>query len=419
MKNNQHFQEYHNFCLSLPKETQLIRAQYISMLKELAIYTEPAIDETDSYHFGWLRGKALELETMIRGKWVAWLTIIARGEYDPKLDDIPLIQTVPVHTSPAKKMLDRCMNSHLAYGYSGRDFIEWLGYGLGISYFHKPDIPNKLWNYWYHEFDISLLFLYPADYISSFLYEYAGQGGVLDYYPTPSGLSVLLNRCLAIDNSISTESCLEPCVGAGSLLMENNSINLVATDLNLTMVKATTIQAFLYMPYLLYVPKPILNIHVSISEKRVSSYFEFDTNTRIYRGNFLLGEYSAPRDIFNENTKHVDIFINPLDLNKHSAIIVDKKYRNKDWYLLSIEERWEVVIAQARHLPFERIITNPPFSSRLDTSTKQAIETYRKTNQVFLEDYYLNPIIHQTVNLIESRTGQLMFDWEEQISEVI
>jgi hypothetical protein len=85
------------------------------------------------------------------------------------------------------------------------------------------------------------------------------------------------------------------------MLLPSDSLNLVGADYNLAMVKAASIQAFLYQPWLLYVPHPIIGLHFSEEEMRIHRYYEFDTNSRIYLGDSLLGEYIAPPDIFSES----------------------------------------------------------------------------------------------------------------------
>jgi len=89
------------------------------------------------------------------------------------------------------------------------------------------------------------------------------------------------------------------------------------------------------MPYLLYVPQPILDIHVDTHHKRINKYFEFDTDTRIYHGDSLLGEYTAPTNIFMEDAPMVDIYVKPLDYEKNTALLAQLKYQNRKWESLS------------------------------------------------------------------------------------
>lgn len=388
MSTNNFTQEINSFIDKLSLENKCQRIQMTEQIKQDPLYTPVTNDVKNSHTFGWMRGYTLEVETMIRGKWFSWLSIVKRGEYNEDYDYMPALELYPlIKSSPVKDMFKKCMSSHLAYGVDGSLLLDWIGYGLGISYFSKPKISDELWSHWFKHFDIGLMLLYPADYLSHFLIEYGNQSGRLDFYPTAHSLTTLMQKL--INNSskfVSTNSCYEPCSGTASLLLESNSINLVATDLSYTMVKATAIHAFLYLPYLLYVPYPILNIHVSSEEKRISKYFEFDTDTRIYQGDSLIGEYSAPSHIFEESSPLNEIYLNPLKYEKNSAIWTKIKYHNRAWESLTSEERFEVVRAQARHIKFDHVITNPPFSNH-SKYIQEKINKIYESNKGFLEKY--------------------------------
>lgn len=412
------------FMESLVPTERLIRTVLVDQVKSSPLYTKYASTVEESYRFGWLRGKTMELETQIRGRWHAWLTINSRSEYDETTDYIPDCEMIMNNNgqSLVNKMLDNCMNKTYHLGYRGSDFLEWLGYGLGISYFNKPNVSEEAWQHWYDTFDVALLLLYPSDYFSMFLNNYAGQSGNLAYYPTPPSISHMIQRMLT-GNKITTESCWEPTMGAGALLLESKSLNLVGGEYNITMVKASCVQAFLYQPWLLYVPKAITNIHFHKEEQRIFRYFEFDTDTRIYHGDSLIGEYRVPTSIFEEDSTYIDIYVTPLDLSKNTAIQVEEKVQTANWSELSKSDKIEIVKAQSRNINFEVIVSNPPFG-KMNSASMQAIERIEQSNKVFLEERnerleklhlqkqtQVEEIIDITTYLISNAKGQLVMDW--------
>lgn len=317
------------------------------------------------------------------------------------------------------------MDQAYSNGYRGHDFMEWLGYSIGLAWFEKPNVDERTWHHWYETFDISLMLLYPSDYLSTFLIDYSGQSGVAGYYPTPLNVTMAIARMLGAtgeeDQERRAESAFEPCLGAGAMLLPSDSLNLIGADFNPEMVKAAAIQSFLYQPWLLYVPHPIIGLHFSEQEMRINRYFEFDVNTRIYLGDSLLGEYVAPTDIFSESKERVDIYVRPLDLEKNSALKWEPEFMRIPRFEMPAEMKWEIVKAQARNLKFEVMVSNPPFGNT-NKYTMQQIRKYQESNQVFLSQrkFWLDELnklphphteemIDHAMKLIEEKTGQLAF----------
>jgi hypothetical protein len=413
------------FLQTYRPEDRLMKKALVAQIEQSPLYIEPANNVGESKRFGWNRGMALKLETIIRGRWISWLNILHKQKYDPSLDEVPDCTLNMIDgTSQVQNMLRKCMEHAYNNGYRGHDFMEWLGYSLGIAWFEKPKVDDKTWRHWYETFDLSLMLLYPSDYLSLFLIDFQGQSGVGGYYPTPLNLTKAITLLLSGSNAEKqkrVESVFEPCLGAGAMLLPSESLNLVGADFNISMVKAASIQAFLYQPWLLYVPHPIVGIHLSESEMRVNRYFEFDTNTRIYYGDSLLGEYTAPPDIFAESNERVDIYLQPLDLWKNSALKWEKEFLTIPWEEMTNEMKWEIVKAQARNLNFEVVVSNPPFGAA-NKYTVEQIKKYQKSNEEFLAKRktwldelntphlpYTEEIIEHALHLIEEKTGQLAF----------
>ena len=201
----------------------------------------------------------------------------------------------------------------------------------------------------------------------------------------------------------------------------SDSLNLVGADFNSAMVKAASIQAFLFLPWMLYVPHPITGIHFSAEENRIHRYYEFDCDSRIYLGDSLLGEYVAPPSIFSESQERVDIDVGPLDLEKNSALKWKREFMTIPWTEMTNEMRFEIIKAQARNLNFECIASNPPFGN-VNKFTVEQMRKYQKSNEAFLArrkvwldelDRKPHPhteeMIDQALNLIEEKTGQMAF----------
>ena len=376
------------------------------------LWTKPPQSVEDSFRFGWLRGIALMTDTLLDGRWYEWLRILHNGEMKHP-DEMPnnSIKAEANRQSDGLKMLERCMNHVYAAGYRLADFIEWIGYGLGIAWFKKPNIPNRLWGQLYREFNLDLLQMKPADYFSSFVGEH-GQKGQLDYFPTPIHVTMAINEMLNFDSkSNRIHSQFEPCVGAAAMLLPSNSLNLVGADLNLTMVKVASIQAFLYMPSMLYVPRPVIGVHADPETLTINKYFEFNTDTRLYWGNSLLGEYQVPRHIFEENSEMVDIYCHSLDLSKHEIFQYEEEMR-KPWDSIPYEMKRQIVKAQAREIGWDIMTTNPPFNLNLSQYERDKIRTIKENNQIFLQERQKrelekNPVIEFMIYDVQLKIAEI------------
>jgi GNAT superfamily N-acetyltransferase len=362
------------------------RIQYrLSELEKHPLWIDPAQSVEDSKRFGWMRGIALKADTEFEGRWYEWLLINARRHMDdPYQMPETVVTTDRSRRGIGEKMLENCMKWVYAQGHRLWEFIEWIGYGLGIAWFKAPKIPDRLWQILYETFDIRLLIKEPADYFSHFIGEH-GQSGHLDYFPTPIDITKAINMMVFADNDDRTSSQYEPCIGAGAMVLPSRSLNLVGADLSLTMVKVASIQAFLYMPSLLYVPGPIIGLHADPETLTINKYFEFKTNTRIYWGNSLLGEHKAPVDIFDDGSEWIEVFLSPYDLRKREIFEYDE-YMFQSWDSLPYDLKVQIVAAQARELGFDIMTTNPPFNARLGKFEKQQMDEIKASNETFWKE---------------------------------
>ncbi|MCA1064801.1 hypothetical protein QTG56_24655 (plasmid) [Rossellomorea sp. AcN35-11] len=407
------------FIQSLSNEEYIKRMEKVTAITKSPLYTQPPKNYKDSFNFGWMRGIAMEVETLLHGRWFAWLKINAKGEFT-KVDVIPEIKfDMNARTErEVTKMLEKCMHIVRNDGYQMYEFIEWIGYSLGIALFKKPPFSERAWEQLYETFSLDLMLYYPADHLSQFVAE-NGQGGSLDYYPTPFQVTDAITRMLNADNDDFTAhkiSTHEPCLGAAAMYLSSKSLMLSGGDLSPFMCKVASIQAFCWLPWLLYTPTPIVGLHLSKEEMRVNNYFEFDTNTRIYCGDALIGELQAPKEIFKEDSEIVDIHLNPLDLKKREIFKYEEELEQimENWSNASKEERFRVVRAQARELPFGNIVTNPPFNSKVGKWYREQTEAIEKSNMEFIKQRE-ERLKNKKVSILEPQLKQIQKEVEKKI----
>ncbi|MED4728320.1 N-6 DNA methylase [Aneurinibacillus migulanus] len=369
-----------NYLSSLSTEELFIHNLKITEIENTPLYIEPPTCADESHYFGWMRGTALQVETLVNGRWFYWLNLNAKADYSG--EPVPEINLGnDILGSVGYKMLEKCVNICKQEGYGIEHFLEFIGYALGIAWYSKkPDISNRLWNRLYETFYLDVLLIEPKDYFS-YLLSMNGYSGWLEFYPTPSHVSSMMVKLLGQDDP--TLSTYEPTCGVGSILLQSNSLIPVGTDLNTHLIGVACIQAFMYMPWLIYTPRPILGLHFSKKEKRMNRYFEFDTNTRLYCGDALLGEFRAPIDIFKQNSEMIDVYISPLDLSKR-AIFKYEEDMQKDWGTLSNEIKFAITAAYCRDMGFCSSIGNPPFG-KLPKFTRESIRAIEEKNEQFLK----------------------------------
>ncbi|MER2005859.1 MAG: hypothetical protein ABS939_00285 [Psychrobacillus sp.] len=338
-------------------------------------------------NFGWKRGTLLTIDSQHNQLWEKWFYLLEKGSF-VEGDPFPYVELAERVDDVTYKQLENCYQSVYHLGISSHDFIDWICYAIGLSWCSdKPKVSEEAHNILDASFPWKSLISKPADYLSYFLAK-NGASGVLDYYPTPSALSVCMAKMM--EPSLR-ESVIEPCIGAGGIILNVNTLNMVGMDLNLLMVKAACIQAFFYKPQLLYAPTPLTNVHLN-DIGQVNGYFEFDTDTRIYKGDSLLGEFYAPKHIFRKDSELVSIYVQPRR-ERNRAIHQVQGFTNSDWLTLSKADRFQVVKAFARELPFDCILTNPPFNLKLGGEYKKMLEKINKDNENFLNEMYPEPSI--------------------------
>lgn len=233
-----------------------------------ALGSQMTKEVTERMDRGWLRPFLFTYDALLTGRWDYWLEITQKGTIEGAG---PIPQT-EFADSPwdgnghhVKRMLDKCMDHPKLQSHSvdKRLFIDWLLWGFGDPLVDdRPQIHPDVERHWYETFDLMVMLVRPCDYMSMFALEHLNQSGVLEFFPTPMHLSVLMARMLnADDQGVGEDNCgvypanstmvFDPCVGCGSLLLpvSNYSLRLFALDLNSLMVKLTKVQMWFYAPW--------------------------------------------------------------------------------------------------------------------------------------------------------------------------
>lgn len=157
----------------------------------------------------------------------------------------------------AMKMLKKNIKYHKSVsGHHGsraiEDFIDWILWGFGSKLIKEaPKIPEKTNKYWYENFKLRKLLERPTDYMAALLQEFGVRGGP-GWFATPMNMCYMISEMTRSKNPKPWESVHDPCVGTGSMLMpaSNYSINMYAQDISGLMIKALSINAYLYIPWL-------------------------------------------------------------------------------------------------------------------------------------------------------------------------
>jgi hypothetical protein len=222
-------------------------------------------------HHGWLLSYLGQIDSLLWGRWEYWArcqmlpksawicwkmeSAIAlvegrKPEHPPKfvvehsLPDEPIPQIEWEYNSEAESMLRDtldCIPTHGQWhGWSSwqylRYFLDWVLFGLGHpAYRTLPKEPSgcegasmRL----YQMFDISLLLMFPEDYMGRILPEICSKQGQRNrgFFPTPlvvsSAIAQMLNDTKNKQHRIHAVN--EPAVGTGSMLLAQSNYTLCA-----------------------------------------------------------------------------------------------------------------------------------------------------------------------------------------------
>lgn len=96
----------------------------------------------------------------------------------------------------------------------------------------------------------------------------------------------------------------------------------------------------------------------------------------------LLGEFQAPRKIFEQDSVFEDIYLYPVR-ERHKEIYKYREEMKKEWSTLSKALRFKIVQAMAREHSFPVVLANPPFNVKLSKFEQETLVKIEKDNNLF------------------------------------
>ena len=171
-------------------------------------------------------------------------------------------------------MIARCLDAipnHGAGGWQGwssdtyfRFFLEWMLFGFHHA--GQPEPPTEpggcagASDRLLKTLDLALWQANPYDYFGDLLAQNT-YGKKQGFFPTPHSIADFLTQII-LPNGIDarTQSVCDPCVGTGRLLLHasNHSLRLYGQDIDGLMCRATLVNGYLFMPWLVK-PLPFLD----------------------------------------------------------------------------------------------------------------------------------------------------------------
>ncbi len=178
----------------------------------------------------------------------------------------PIPQIEWQHSPTAEAMLDNTLNCIPQHGewktWSAWDYLEffldWVLFAFGHpAYKILPKEPAgcegasmRL----YQMFDLSILMLYPEDYMGRLLPQICGKTAQKSsgFYPTPLALCQLISKLVSGDKTERISSFNEPACGTGALMLtqSNYCLSGIGQDIDPTLLKCALFQFYMFSPWL-------------------------------------------------------------------------------------------------------------------------------------------------------------------------
>ncbi|MEG4490299.1 hypothetical protein [Microcoleus sp. D3_18_C4] len=242
---------------------------------------------------GWLLTILAQIDRCLWGRWDYWALCQAvpshawmRWKMEPMLailenrkpENLPkfvIEETLPAepipqiewqHSPAAEAMLDNSLNCIPQHGewktWSAWDYLEffldWVLFAFGHpAYKMLPKEPAgcegasmRL----YQMFDLSILMLYPEDYMGRLLPQICGKTAQKSsgFYPTPLALCQLISKLVSGDKTERISRFNEPACGTGALMLtqSNYCLSGIGQDIDPTLLKCALFQFYLFSPWL-------------------------------------------------------------------------------------------------------------------------------------------------------------------------
>ncbi len=243
---------------------------------------------------GWLLPYLGQIDNLLWGRWQYWARcqVVPQSawmrwkmepayakeenrqpEHLPKfvieqtLPDDPIPQIEWHYNSATESMLHNsfnCIPRHGEWRTRGswtylEYFLDWALFGFGHpAYRTLPEETTECKGAsmrLYQIFDLSLLLLFPEDYLGRILPEICdktvqrNQG----FYPTPLTISTFMAKIVNLDDSLDhrTQSFYEPSCGTGTLMLAQSNYTLcgIGQDIEPILLKCALFQFYLYSPW--------------------------------------------------------------------------------------------------------------------------------------------------------------------------
>jgi hypothetical protein len=242
---------------------------------------------------GWLLTILAQIDRCLWGRWDYWALCQAvpahawmRWKMEPMLailenrkpEILPkfvIEETLPAepipqiewqHSPTAEAMLDNTLNCIPQHGewktWSAWDYLEffldWVLFAFGHpAYKILPKEPAgcegasmRL----YQMFDLSILMLYPEDYMGRLLPQICGKTAQKSsgFYPTPLALCQFISKLVSGDKTERISSFNEPACGTGALMLtqSNYCLSGIGQDIDPTLLKCALFQFYMFSPWL-------------------------------------------------------------------------------------------------------------------------------------------------------------------------
>ena len=242
---------------------------------------------------GWLLTILAQIDRCLWGRWDYWALCQAvpahawmRWKMEPMLailenrkpENLPkfvIEETLPAepipqiewqHSPTAEAMLDNTLNCIPQHGewktWSAWDYLEffldWVLFAFGHpAYKMLPKEPAgcegasmRL----YQMFDLSILMLYPEDYMGRLLPQICGKTAQKSsgFYPTPLALCQFISKLVSGDKTERISSFNEPACGTGALMLaqSNYCLSGIGQDIDPTLLKCALFQFYMFSPWL-------------------------------------------------------------------------------------------------------------------------------------------------------------------------
>ena len=212
---------------------------------------------------GWLLTYLLGLDEMLIGRWEYWFNAI-ESDSIPR-DSIPYVHfqsSNSYRSNSVMKNLNKCVDYASCRSSNAVEmFVDWILWGFHYKQVTFPNVDEKTDDFWYRTFNLGLFFQEPGDYMAE-LAQNHNIGSGSGFFSTPLELSEMMVRMTIGDEPKhfhKSKSVMDPCCGTGSMLLcaSNYSLNLYGNDIHPLLCKMAIVNAYVYMPWVVYRPKEL------------------------------------------------------------------------------------------------------------------------------------------------------------------